>query len=222
MSGGTIDQTDVSDPSADSAASLKGSVPVVPAGGRTRDRAIADTVLDGVTGAATAAHRFADVQVAGGLSLRDTVESLRAIAAADRTDAVADVEKVMRAQVATLSVMFTELTKRAACHLDGSPQMLDAYLRLAFRAQDQCRRTAETLATIGNPAAVVIAKNINNGSQVNIGALHQATLHAHDNDPSRRGNAIAIEQLDTGTAGTPVGSDPRLEAMDSVNRTADP
>lgn len=221
MSGETCDQAG-GDPSAAAAVRVNGTVPVVPVAGRTHDRAVADAILDGVTGAATAAHHIATRNVEGGLSLRDTVESLRAIAAADHADAVGDVEKLMRAQAATLSVMFSELTKRAACHLDDSPQLLETYLRLALRAQDQCRKTGETLATIRNPSAVVIAKNINSGQQVNIGALHHGSLQNHDDNPQVRAAVPKGKRMDSGTARTPVRRHSCLEAVGTVNRAADP
>jgi hypothetical protein len=198
------------------------TVPVAPVAGRTHDRSVADAILDGITGAATAAHHFATDHVQGGLSLRDTVDSLRELAAADHDAAVDDVEKMLRAQAATLGVMFSELTKRAARHLDGPMAMLEGYVRLALRAQEQARRTAETLATLKNPAGVVIAKNINNGQQVNIGALHQATLQHHEDDHARQIKVPAVERVDTGTASAPVGGNPRLEAVGTVNRATDP
>jgi hypothetical protein len=44
--------------------------------------------------------------------------------------------------------------------------VIENYMRMAMRAQNQCRMTLETLATIKNPP-VVFAKqaNINNGGQ---------------------------------------------------------
>lgn len=197
-------------------------VPVPEPTGKTRARAIAETVLDGVTGNAVAAHRFAEQNVAGGLSLKDTVISMRERAnTAGKLDDQA-LEGMLRAQAATLDVIFTELAKRAALHLDQPRHDLEAYLRMAMRAQDQARKTAETLAAIRNPGAVVIAKaaNINNGQQVNIGTLNPATL-AHD-EQHRHPRPPRAERLDAGTEGASGRPDSHLETVGTIDRAAHP
>lgn len=67
-------------------------------------------------------------------------------------------------QAMALQTMFVELSRRAI-----KQDMLKQYevqMRLALKAQNQCRMTLETLATVQNPP-VVFAKqaNINNGGQ---------------------------------------------------------
>ncbi len=73
-------------------------------------------------------------------------------------------EAMLFGQAHALQSMFMELARRAAAqeylkHWEG-------YLRMALKAQNQCRMTLESLAAIKNPP-VVIAKqaNINNGGQ---------------------------------------------------------
>lgn len=158
-------------------------IPIRPEAGKRHDRQVAEVLLDGVTGAAAAAHHFATDQVEGGLSLRDTVDALRDLSAAQPADAADGLERMLRAQATTLSVIFSELTKRAARHLDsGSTLNLDSYLRLAFRAQDQARRTAETLSTLRSPG-VVIAKNVNQNHGVQqIISSRDSPLYHHDHD----------------------------------------
>lgn len=80
-------------------------------------------------------------------------------------------EGLLIAQAHALDNIFANLARRST-----GQQLLaqwEAYMRMAMKAQNQCRMTLETLATIKNPP-VVFAKqaNINNGGQqqVNNGA----------------------------------------------------
>jgi hypothetical protein len=204
------------------AADRDDGIPVRSTVDKSHDRCVADVILDGVTGAAAAAQRFATANVDGGLSLRDTVDGLRDIAAAEHPDAVDGIERMLRAQARTLGVMFSELTQRAAQHLDGrSMHLLDGYLRLAFRAQDQARRTAETLASIRNPTSLVIAKsaNVNTGQQVNVAVMDRGMLAGNADEFRQHPVVVPAERLDRRAACTPVCSNPPLATLDTVDRT---
>lgn len=88
----------------------------------------------------------------------------RALRQGDLTDA----ERMLMAQASTLDVIFHQLARRAAQQVDQSLTACDAYLRLALKAQSQCRATLETLSLAKNPRPVSIvrqAKNIANGPQ---------------------------------------------------------
>ena len=81
------------------------------------------------------------------------------------------VEVMLVAQAHTLDAIFNNLARRAinAEYMET----LDRYLKLAFRAQSQCRATWETLSTVKNPPMVGYVKqaNIAHGhQQVNISA----------------------------------------------------
>ncbi len=79
----------------------------------------------------------------------------------------------------TLDSIFNSLVQRAinSEYLDH----LDRYLKLALRAQSQCRATWETLAAIKNPP-IVYAK------QANIAQGHQQVNNAPEDKTSRTGN----------------------------------
>ena len=91
-----------------------------------------------------------------------------------------DVEATLLSQATALNVMFGELSRRAAANLGEYLQASELYMRMAFRAQNQCRMTLETLSNIKNPP-VVYAKqaNIANGpQQINNGSVPRA--HAEE------------------------------------------
>ena len=86
---------------------------------------------------------------------------------------LARAEGILIAQAHALDNIFANLARRATNQ--EYLKQWEAYMRMAMKAQNQCRMTLETLATIKNPP-VVFAKqaNINNGGQqqVNNGAVH--------------------------------------------------
>jgi hypothetical protein len=81
------------------------------------------------------------------------------------------------AQAQTLQSIFMNLARRAT-----SQQYMnhwEAFLRMALKAQSQCRATLEALATIKNPPVVFAQQaNINQGGQqqVNNGAAPASAL----------------------------------------------
>jgi hypothetical protein len=81
------------------------------------------------------------------------------------------VEAMLYGQAHALQAIFMNLARRAASQ--EYLKQWEAYLRMAMKAQNQCRMTLETLATIKNPPVVIARQaNINNGGQqqVNNGA----------------------------------------------------
>lgn len=77
---------------------------------------------------------------------------------------LARAEGILIAQAHALDNIFANLARRATNQ--EYLKQWEAYMRMAMKAQNQCRMTLETLATIKNPP-VVFAKqaNINNGGQ---------------------------------------------------------
>ena len=76
-------------------------------------------------------------------------------------------ETMLIAQAHSLDAIFGCLARRAAMNLGQCLGAFEAYLKLALRAQNQCRATAETLAMIKNPPNVSFVRqaNIANGPQ---------------------------------------------------------
>lgn len=73
-------------------------------------------------------------------------------------------EAMLMGQAEALQTIFMNLSRRAL--VQQYQRNLESFFRMAMKAQNQCRMTLETLATIKNPP-VVIAKqaNIANGPQ---------------------------------------------------------
>lgn len=73
-------------------------------------------------------------------------------------------EAMLYAQAHALQSIFMNLARKA--QRQGLLKQWEAYLRMALKAQNQCRMTLETLATLKNPPVVFARQaNINNGGQ---------------------------------------------------------
>jgi hypothetical protein len=122
-------------------------------------------------------------------------------------------ENMLLGQAYALQSIFMNLSRKA--NIQEHMKNIDAFLRLALKAQSQCRATLETLAAIKNPP-VIFAKqaNISSGhQQVNNGIPPTHTgknkfspnelLEAHDGSTT----------LDTGTTGKTSIDDKAMAAV---------
>ena len=70
-------------------------------------------------------------------------------------------EAMLIVQAHTLDALFNSLACRAARNLGEYIEAADTYIRLALRAQSQCRATLETLAVLKNPAQPTFIRQAN-------------------------------------------------------------
>ena len=137
-------------------------------------------------------------------------------------------EAMLFGQAHALQAIFMNLARRSTAqeHMKNA----ETYLRLALKAQSQCRATLETLATIKNPPVVFARQaNINNGGQqqVNngVGAIPtvpRAGAHAAKaaTEQTELLEASDVQGLDTGATGAAGGADPHMATVGAVNRAA--
>lgn len=83
-----------------------------------------------------------------------------------RTNDLRDLESALVAQAMSLQATYTTLSRLASKNVTNI-KVCDQYLRLALKAQSQCRCTIEALAEMKNPRPVAFVK------QANIAAGHQ-------------------------------------------------
>jgi hypothetical protein len=142
-------------------------------------------------------------------------------AAVSRGDLVR-AEGMLISQAHTLDALFGHLARNASAKMNaGDRAGLDLYLRLAFKAQSQCRTTIEALTALKNPPVVFARQaNIANGpQQVNNGLAHAAP-HASINPQPLKTELLEHqhgERLDAGTASAASGTDPLLEAVGAID-----
>lgn len=126
-------------------------------------------------------------------------------------------EAMLSAQATALQTLFTRLAERAMeqSHMPN----LEAFMRLALRAQSQCRATLETLATVKNPP-VIYAKQVNQTTgpqQINNGATALARKREIETEQSKLSGGSHELLADTRASGTTGGIDTTLEAVGTLD-----
>ena len=130
-------------------------------------------------------------------------------------------EGMLIAQAHTLDELFNNLARRAHHNFGGYMNAIETYLRLALKAQSQCRATLETLAQIKNPPSVAFVKQANIAAgpqQVNNGVVPNRQRPWENEDQLSKLSEDNYELLSdtgasalTGEIDTPVGT---LETID--------
>ena len=153
----------------------------------------------------------------GGIDVPSLTDELRDQAAGVNRGELNHVEAMLMNQATALQSLFARLVERGMSCDTIVP--FEANLRMALRAQSQCRATLETLAAIKNPP-IVFAKqaNINQGNgnqQVNNGTSDPASRAGEIiNQPNELLEAQHGERMDTGTAGATIVKNPAMATVD--------
>ncbi|MDB4873316.1 MAG: hypothetical protein JWL97_4320 [Gemmatimonadales bacterium] len=128
-------------------------------------------------------------------------------------------EAMLLTQAHTLDVIFNALAQRAGANIGKHRDAAETYLRMALKAQSQCRTTLEALAEIKAPKSATFIKqaNIAGQQQVNNGSA----IAAHEKNITPSNELLESqygERLDTRAAGKASGTDPHLETVGAVDR----
>jgi hypothetical protein len=125
------------------------------------------------------------------------------------------------AQAHSLDAIFVKLARRAEDNMREHFSAAEALLKLALKAQSQCRATLETLAAIKSPPTVFAQQaNIAHGhQQVNNGPA-PARADAIKNRPNELLDGNHGERLDSGTEGPAGASDPAMATVATIDGAA--
>ena len=129
-------------------------------------------------------------------------------------------EAILTAQAVALDVIFNEMARRAALNMGEHLQATDTYMRLAMRAQSQCRATLQTLGELKNPRQVAFVKqaNITHGhQQVNNSEtyMHPRTGDFSANKLSGEGNELLP---DTRASSFESNAHQEMETLGAIHR----
>ncbi len=157
--------------------------------------------------------RFAKGNIGKELPLETVVTAL--IESSKRVNAndLREVEATLLSQATTLNIMFGELTRRAYANMSEYLDASERFMRMALKAQNQCRMTLETLSNIKNPPVIYARQaNFTNGPQ-------QVNNHAHAGENKNQPNKL-LEQgheqrMDIGTQSQSGAGNSELETMDA-------
>ena len=136
----------------------------------TPDAMKARVALSPVFTASEVSRRF--LQINGDeLCLNEMMDSLIKKTKSVQDGDMSYVETMLVTQAAALNSIFAEMARRASTNMGKHMSATESYMRMAFKAQNQCRATLETLAEIKSPrqATFVRQQNVANQQQVNNG-----------------------------------------------------
>ena len=194
----------------------------------TDDGVLARALVDGIATNATTVTTFAKGTLGDGVDLTETFRAMQSDGRKVQAGDLSGVEAMLSSQMVALNAIFGELARRAALNMGEYLDAMDKYLRLALRAQSQCRATAETLAVIrqGPPIFARQANVAHGPQQVNNGVSGAVSTDAHAGEKALIQQPEQLEssdgeRVDAGTAGTAGRGDPALATVDAVDRTED-
>ena len=137
---------------------------------------------------------------------------------------LSDLEGRLAAQTIVLDVMFNEMAGRAAANVGTHMAATESYMKMALKAQAQCAKTVEIIATMKNPP-VVFAKQMNvaNNQQVNNGSFETNTHErAHTGKTINESNELLEKQngewMDSGTESATSGIDKTMATVETQHR----
>lgn len=158
-----------------------------------------------------------------GIDLTAAVEAVFNASIRVKQGNLGELEMLLTSQVVAMNAIFANLASRAkaATYMDH----FDRYMRLALKAQGQCRATAETLAMMKNPPVFARQANIASGpQQVNNGPVlnsSPARAEISESAPNKLLEAkVDGQRLDGGTAGTAGASDTALAPLGAIDGPA--
>jgi hypothetical protein len=133
-------------------------------------------------------------------------------------------EAMLYCQAHVLQAIFIASAHRGTLSEEWFPNY-EAHMRLALKAQSNCRATLETLATIKNPRVVFARQaNIAQGpQQVNNAMMPPGEPRAGAGKTEKPQNKLLEvqngERLDFGTPGAAVGADPAMATVGTLEGT---
>ena len=119
-------------------------------------------------------------------------------------------EEILSAQAGTLDMLFNILADKALRNINAGFQGAgETYLRMAMKAQSQCRTTIEAIGELKYPKSPTFIRqqNIAGQQQVN---NYPAGEKSKSNELMEVPNG---KRMDTGAAGKAIGHDPQLETL---------
>ena len=204
------------------------TVKLNPHPGQTNARAVAESVVTGTLVNAVLTKRFTSAVPDEMFDLTECMNVIVGTVGEVQAGDLRAGEALLTGQAVALNAIFTELARRSALNMGEHLGAAESYMRLALKAQNQCRATIETLAAMKNPPVVFARQaNINNGGQQQVnngaqtpgdGSPAPAPASKSATEPNKLLEASHGERLDFGAQATPGGTHQDLEPVEAVNR----
>ena len=180
----------------------------------SKDRAIARELMAPSVQAAVTIQKFeqSDYDIQGFIAeLRGQID---AVHSGDMKRS----EAMLITQAHTLNELFNCLARRSAMNMGEYMNAAETYMRLALKAQSQCRATLETLSTVKNPPVIYARQaNVTTGpQQVNNGI----PSHMRENEIEQNKQSGGDSELlsDAGASQIESRIDPPMETVGEIDR----
>lgn len=202
------------------------SISVVEDKAKTRERQLAEVALSTIVNNAITAATYggsgfaASDRASPGEAITVTKEKAAQVVAGDMSES----ERMLFSQAQSLEAIFNALALRAHANMGaGYTSAADTYLRLAFKAQSQCRTTIEALSEIKNPRGATFIRQQNNAQQqqVNNETSTRPCARPREKDITPSNELLEAsdgKRMDTGATPKAIGADPVLAPMGAVMR----
>ncbi|MGE0742742.1 MAG: hypothetical protein AB7O98_15490 [Hyphomonadaceae bacterium] len=148
------------------------------------------------------------------------IAALRAQNSAISAGDMRSVEAMLASQATALQSLFARLIERGV--VQNSLPQYEAHMRLALKAQAQCRATLETLANVRNgPVIYARQANVAAGApmQVNNGVPAGADARQIEKSPNQLLEPPAHDRMDTRTPSVAGKGNPPMETVGPKHRT---
>lgn len=161
--------------------------------------------------------------------VHSTIQELQSQTAKINGGNMSRAESLLAAQAHTLDTLFNTMAQRACGNINaGYGEAAERYMKIALRAQNQCRTTLEALSAIKNPP-VVFAKQmnvshgpqqVNNGVATSTQPMARDVTHTLENETEQNKllEAQHVASLDTGKKKAPIYVDRHLGAVGEIHR----
>jgi hypothetical protein len=135
-------------------------------------------------------------------------------------------EAMLMMQAHSLDAIFNTLAQRAGNNVGTNTDLAEKYLRMALKAQSQCRTTLEALAEIKMPKSATFIRQtnfagqqqVNNGNVTNGGSAPAPAPEKFPNQPIGLLREAPHAALDTSGTSTAGGANPQMATVGAVDR----
>jgi len=194
----------------------KPTLNIVQRPGESDEAMLARTMLDPTVLAGISVLRLLNNQLNLGEAesdLSSLVEELGNQVAAANTGNVDPSVTMLISQAHTLNGIFHSTLQKACNNFGHYPETVERYMKLALKAQSQCRSTLQAISKIKNPTIIGYAR------QANIAHGHQQVnnILVEKNLENELLEENSGERLDFGATETAIGNDPEMETVGAVN-----
>jgi hypothetical protein len=190
---------------------------------KTHDALMAEIAYDPAARSLAASRGFLKGSM-GETALTESLDALVAQVKEVQGGKLAGAEKTLVAQANTLDAIFNELARRAALNMGEYLHATEMYLRLALKAQSQCRATLETLAAIKNPPIVYARQaNVTTGpQQINNGTAAPTRAREIETEQTQLSGGSHELLPDARASGIESQVNPSLETVGEIDRAEIP